>query len=310
MVEYGDPIDPTIHGRFTMIPDWLARRPELPPGAKLVYARLERYYNKAEGHSYPGKANLAGELGMPIRTIFDHLDRLAVAGLIRIVVRGRNLPNVYQPLHHPWREEGVARAETAQRSGKGSAESSHGSAGTASRSAVSADPLQDTTQETTEETTGLLAAGMQKSQSARTEAVMAGAFQSLWREHVGERAAKALTARQVRDALDLWNRAIEVGRGDLVEDAVRRAATNADVNRWGYFTRTLSGMLRDAQPASAREDEGRQDAATAEQFRRVLARHAAGEQINPLVLAEARAWHGGQGQGQGQQQEECSDGAR
>jgi hypothetical protein len=58
-----------------LIPEAIARNPDLPPGAKLVYGRLCRYAGQ-QGMCYPAVDTLAKEVGLKVRQTRYHIKLL------------------------------------------------------------------------------------------------------------------------------------------------------------------------------------------------------------------------------------------
>jgi len=90
-----------FNGSF--VPDWLECRPEISPGAKLVYARLARFSGK-DGVCNPPLDLVAEKLGTNVRQIIRHIKELTnpKAPLIESKRNGRGIPNNYYFLYHPW----------------------------------------------------------------------------------------------------------------------------------------------------------------------------------------------------------------
>lgn len=96
------------------IPEWLERRSDIKPGAKLLYARLARYAGKGL-YAQPQQETLAEALGMSVRQVRYYLYTLESKGLIEIEQVGLTRPNryyfVWQPGFEPavvapaWRKE-------------------------------------------------------------------------------------------------------------------------------------------------------------------------------------------------------------
>lgn len=86
------------------LPEWLERRPELSPGAKLVYARLARFGGR-DGSAYPSRETLAEAVGLPLRTVARHLAELKEARLVVADRPGLGRSNRYRFLWHEWIEE-------------------------------------------------------------------------------------------------------------------------------------------------------------------------------------------------------------
>lgn len=90
-----------FHG--SMIPNWLLKRTELSPGAKLCYARLAQFSGK-DGECFPKQVTLAEELGVTRSMVIRYLKELRVMALIERKRRGLTKSNRYFFLHHPWME--------------------------------------------------------------------------------------------------------------------------------------------------------------------------------------------------------------
>lgn len=99
-------IDPKNFGGPT-IPNWLLRRREISPGAKLVYALLT---DNTCGIDFPeyelasglDEKKIAQSIGASERSIRNWLKELENGGLIRYEVSGWGKPNLYRFLKHPW----------------------------------------------------------------------------------------------------------------------------------------------------------------------------------------------------------------
>lgn len=85
------------------IPLWLLERPEISPGAKLVYATLARHAGK-NGECFPGQDLLSREIGLVggERTVRRYLNELVENCLIEKIQQGLNKPNRYFFLSHEW----------------------------------------------------------------------------------------------------------------------------------------------------------------------------------------------------------------
>lgn len=70
------------------LPSWLLERPEVSPGAKLVYARLARFAGK-RGVAFPRQATLAREVGLRERQVRTYLAELRELKLIECARGGR-----------------------------------------------------------------------------------------------------------------------------------------------------------------------------------------------------------------------------
>jgi hypothetical protein len=103
----------------SFIPNWLLRRSEVSPGAKLCYARLAQFAGK-DGDCFPSQATLAIEIGAGERQIRRYITELEEQQLIDTVQVGLNQPNHYRFLWHPWmEEEKELRKGPSGKSGKG-----------------------------------------------------------------------------------------------------------------------------------------------------------------------------------------------
>jgi len=85
----------------SFLPNWLLKRSEVTPGAKLLYARLSQYAGE-DGECRPAQATLAAELGIAVRTVKAQLKELHRHELIDSQQRGFNKTNLYFFLSHEW----------------------------------------------------------------------------------------------------------------------------------------------------------------------------------------------------------------
>lgn len=100
----------------SFIPNWLLKRKEISPGAKLVYARLCQYAG-ADGFCYPGQKSIAVEVGLASeeevkehkefqcrqgRQIRRFLKELEANRLIEVERVGKKCSNRYYFLWHGW----------------------------------------------------------------------------------------------------------------------------------------------------------------------------------------------------------------
>lgn len=109
----------------SFIPNWLLRRGEISPGAKLCYARLAQFAGK-DGECFPAQATLASEIGSGERQIRRYLSELEEEELIHSIHVGLNQPNRYRFLWHPWMEEGKGlKKESPDGRGKGRPDRTH-----------------------------------------------------------------------------------------------------------------------------------------------------------------------------------------
>ena len=110
----GAAFSPYRQFRNLLVPEAMARNPELPPGAKLVYARLRRYYG-ADGKCYPRVDTLGKEVALGERQVQKHLRTLEQEGYIRTVKRykkdGAQTSNAYVFLWHSTFDEWEADME-------------------------------------------------------------------------------------------------------------------------------------------------------------------------------------------------------
>ena len=91
---------------FTPVPDWLARRIELSPTDKLVWAKVARYVKVFGRKARPGQKRIAGELGLHRRTVLRSLARLEAFGLLTRPGRSDLGTHVFEtPSDHPWKTE-------------------------------------------------------------------------------------------------------------------------------------------------------------------------------------------------------------
>jgi Helix-turn-helix domain len=90
----------------SFVPNWLLRRKEVSPGAKLCYARLCQYAGQA-GEAFPYQESLAEELGVSLRQAQEYLKELQQHRLIESRQRGFQQSNVYRFLNHTWITESV-----------------------------------------------------------------------------------------------------------------------------------------------------------------------------------------------------------
>jgi DNA-binding transcriptional ArsR family regulator len=90
---------------FVLIPDSLSWRPNISPGAKLLYGKYSEYEGK-ESVSRQSVSELALDLGVSKRSIKYWTAELVKLGLIEVVLRrGQHCPSVIHFLDHPWLSE-------------------------------------------------------------------------------------------------------------------------------------------------------------------------------------------------------------
>lgn len=98
----------TIHSNqnftFAKFPNWLMRRKELSPGAKIVYCRLLQYAG-TKSYARVKQETLSLETGFSERQVRRYLVELAHFQLIETEQVGLNSANVYHLLQHIWMEE-------------------------------------------------------------------------------------------------------------------------------------------------------------------------------------------------------------
>ena len=81
---------------FTMVPDWLMATRGLSHGAKLTWARLQRYAGQS-ATAFPSTVRLASDLGVSRYRVFDYIKELEHLGLLETTRRdGRT--SVYKPV--------------------------------------------------------------------------------------------------------------------------------------------------------------------------------------------------------------------
>lgn len=88
---------------FSTVPDWLMERDDVPPGAKLVYARIITLLNLGRG--FPSQAELAHKVGLKERQVRNHLYLLQNMGLLRCSRVSRLAGNSYEGLDNAWLHE-------------------------------------------------------------------------------------------------------------------------------------------------------------------------------------------------------------
>lgn len=93
----------------SFIPNWLLRRNEISPGAKLGYARLCQYAGK-DGVCFPKQETLAKELGCSRSQIIRYLKELKAHNLIERQRIGLHCSNRYRFLYHPWMQDVISNS--------------------------------------------------------------------------------------------------------------------------------------------------------------------------------------------------------
>jgi hypothetical protein len=91
--------------RGAFVPNWLLRRKEVTPGAKLCYARLCQFSGE-NNKCHPRQETLAAELGISARSVGDYLRELRHHGLLESERPGLGRANRYFFLDHAWIYEG------------------------------------------------------------------------------------------------------------------------------------------------------------------------------------------------------------
>ena len=94
-------IYPNQNFNFAKCFNWLMRRRELTPGAKLVYTRFTQYAG-VKNYARVKQATLALEIGLSLRQVKRYIAELAHFHLIEIHQVGLNKANLYYFLEHPW----------------------------------------------------------------------------------------------------------------------------------------------------------------------------------------------------------------
>lgn len=94
-------ICPNQGATFAKCFNWLMRREELTPGAKLLYSKLAQSAG-LKPYARIKQATLAQELGLGLRQVQRYLEELAHFQLIEIKQLGLNKANLYYFLQHPW----------------------------------------------------------------------------------------------------------------------------------------------------------------------------------------------------------------
>lgn len=123
-IRAGEPYNPwkRFHGSF--VPNWLLRRSEVTPGAKLCFARLTQYAGM-NGECYPNIDTLAEEIGLSRRQTDRYLAELKRFNLIRAERKGFGRTNRYTFLWHAWAEVDLKKARR-KRAGQPATEQSQG----------------------------------------------------------------------------------------------------------------------------------------------------------------------------------------
>ena len=98
-------INPFMMWQGSFIPNWLMRRPEVAPSAKLVYGRLCQYAGR-DGIAYPALDTLAAEVGVTRRHVCRIINDLETLGLIQRKQQtrdnGASSTNIFSFIKHVW----------------------------------------------------------------------------------------------------------------------------------------------------------------------------------------------------------------
>lgn len=87
--------DETLRTGYTIIPNAIARRPDISPGAKLAYVILLSYAWQT-GACFPGQERMAADMGVHKRSLIRYLQELQAVGLLVITRRGLGQTNLYR----------------------------------------------------------------------------------------------------------------------------------------------------------------------------------------------------------------------
>jgi hypothetical protein len=91
------------------VPDWLLRRREISPGAKLVYALLADHTCHPDHADYSiasgiDMRSIAKAIGASERSVRNWVDELETVGLLKVQVLGWGRPNLYWFQEHAWQK--------------------------------------------------------------------------------------------------------------------------------------------------------------------------------------------------------------
>lgn len=93
---------------FAMVPRWVIRHPDLSATAKALYADLMTYAANDTHAAFPGRAALADDLGVSLRTIGAKIRELEARGIIRVTSRRNKHTGAFYSNHYelayesPW----------------------------------------------------------------------------------------------------------------------------------------------------------------------------------------------------------------
>jgi len=108
LIPQGKPYNPWMLSSGLFVHNWLARRPEVSPGAKLVFGRLCQFAGR-NGLAWPSHCKLGTELGYSSRQARRLVTELESCGLIRRIGRtrenGSTKSNGYEFIGHQWMME-------------------------------------------------------------------------------------------------------------------------------------------------------------------------------------------------------------
>lgn len=85
------------------VPNWLMRRPEVSPGAKMTYGRLVQYAG-TKGIAWPKRETIAKELAVCPNTYDKYIQELIDNKLVEATRTGLGMSNRYRFLKHEWIE--------------------------------------------------------------------------------------------------------------------------------------------------------------------------------------------------------------
>lgn len=87
---------------FCQVPRGVMQSRDLTPGAKLLYATLLGFNVRAYGTVYPKKETIRQAMGNPnLKSLYRWQCELVDVGLIRVLKKGKGLPNNYYFLRSP-----------------------------------------------------------------------------------------------------------------------------------------------------------------------------------------------------------------
>jgi len=104
MIEIGKPVNAWALFYGGLVPNWLMKRKELSPGAKICFARLVQFCGRYKYLCFPAQETLGEELGISTQQAKRYIKELKTVKLIDVKQRGFNQSNVYYILGHKWME--------------------------------------------------------------------------------------------------------------------------------------------------------------------------------------------------------------